>query len=123
VPQLKVLQECITLIVFTLVAFALFRSPVAVELPRFLRAHRGAVYFAFNIRLMRPIQPHEQAHPSRAGRGHFLMADVHPASVRSRYYLAASCIGIARHRRGHLAAGIAGLVAQTGRRVCRSAPL
>src|SRR6266850_2524311 len=28
VPQLKVLQECITLIVFTLVAFALFRSPV-----------------------------------------------------------------------------------------------
>jgi uncharacterized protein len=27
VPQLKVLQECITLIVFTLVACALFRSP------------------------------------------------------------------------------------------------
>ena len=28
VPQLKVLQECITLIVFTLVAFVVFRSPV-----------------------------------------------------------------------------------------------
>jgi uncharacterized protein (DUF486 family) len=28
VPQLKVLQECITLLVFTVVAFALFRSPV-----------------------------------------------------------------------------------------------
>src|SRR5213592_4084950 len=28
VPQLKVLQECITLIVFTLVSFALFRSPI-----------------------------------------------------------------------------------------------
>jgi uncharacterized protein (DUF486 family) len=27
-PQLKVLQECITLIVFTLGAFVLFRSPV-----------------------------------------------------------------------------------------------
>ncbi len=28
VSQLKVLQECITLVVFTLVAYALFRSPV-----------------------------------------------------------------------------------------------
>ena len=28
VPQLKILQECITLVVFTLVAFVLFRSPV-----------------------------------------------------------------------------------------------
>jgi len=28
VPQLKVLQECITLVVFTLVAYALFRSPL-----------------------------------------------------------------------------------------------
>ncbi len=28
VPQLKILQECITLVVFTLVAFVLFRSPL-----------------------------------------------------------------------------------------------
>jgi uncharacterized protein len=46
-PQLKVLQECITLIVFTAVAFAVFRSPVKWNyfVSYFLIV--GAVYVAF----------------------------------------------------------------------------
>src|SRR6266481_8757813 len=47
VPQLKVLQECITLIVFTLVAFALFRSPVRWNYVVSYALVAGAVYFAF----------------------------------------------------------------------------
>ena len=47
VPQLKVLQECITLIVFTVVAFALFRSPVRWNYFVSYAFIAGAVYFAF----------------------------------------------------------------------------
>ena len=47
VPQLKVLQECITLIVFTVVAFALFRSPVRWNYLVSYALIVGAVYFAF----------------------------------------------------------------------------
>ena len=43
VPQ-KILQECITLAVFIVIAFALFRSPL-VELLRGLRANRGRGVF------------------------------------------------------------------------------
>ena len=49
VPQLKVLQECITLVVFSLVAFALFRTPIRWN---FLVSYAfivGAVYFAFRF--------------------------------------------------------------------------
>ena len=47
VPQLKVLQECITLIVFTLVAFALLRSPVRWNYLVSYALIAGGVYFAF----------------------------------------------------------------------------
>jgi len=47
VPQLKVLQECITLIVFTFLAFALFRSPVRWNYLVSYALIVGAVYFAF----------------------------------------------------------------------------
>jgi len=47
VPQLKVLQECITLIVFMVVAFALFRSPVRWNYLVSYALIVGAVYFAF----------------------------------------------------------------------------
>ena len=47
VPQLKVLQECITLIVFMLVAFVLFRSPVRWNYLVSYALIAGAVYFAF----------------------------------------------------------------------------
>ena len=47
VPQLKVLQECITLIVFTLVAFALLRSPVRWNYLVSYALIAGAAYFAF----------------------------------------------------------------------------
>jgi uncharacterized protein (DUF486 family) len=47
VPQLKVLQECITLAVFSLVAFALFRSPVKWNLIVSYAFITGAAYFAF----------------------------------------------------------------------------
>jgi uncharacterized protein (DUF486 family) len=49
VPQLKVLQECITLVVFSVVAFVLFRSPIKWN---FLVSYAfivGAVYFAFKF--------------------------------------------------------------------------
>ena len=47
VPQLKVLQECITLVVFSLVAFLLFRSPVKWNFIVSYGFIVGAVYFAF----------------------------------------------------------------------------
>jgi uncharacterized protein len=49
VPQLKVLQECITLIVFTVIAFALFRSPVRWNYFVSYVLIVGAVYFAFKF--------------------------------------------------------------------------
>jgi len=49
VPQLKVLQECITLIVFTLVSFALFRSPIRWNYCVSYVFIVGAVYFAFKF--------------------------------------------------------------------------
>jgi uncharacterized protein (DUF486 family) len=49
VPQLKVLQECITLVVFSLVAFALFRSPVKWNFIVSYAFIIGAVYFAFKF--------------------------------------------------------------------------
>ena len=50
VPQLKILQECITLIVFTVVAFVLFRSPIRWNIAVAYLCVVGAVYFAFFTR-------------------------------------------------------------------------
>ena len=47
VPQLKVLQECITLVVFTVIAFALFRSPLTWNIGVAYAMIVGAVIFAF----------------------------------------------------------------------------
>ena len=47
VPQLKVLQECITLVVFSLVAFALFRSPIRWNYFVSYLLIVGGVFFAF----------------------------------------------------------------------------
>ena len=47
VPQLKILQECITLGVFILVAFALFGSPLRWNYIVSYGFIMGAVYFAF----------------------------------------------------------------------------
>jgi uncharacterized protein (DUF486 family) len=49
VPQLKILQECITLVVFTLVAFLLFRSPLKWNYVVSYALIIGAVYFAFKF--------------------------------------------------------------------------
>lgn len=49
VPQLKILQECITLVVFTVVAFALFRSPLKWNYCVSYAFIVGAVYFAFKF--------------------------------------------------------------------------
>ena len=49
VPQLKVLQECITLVVFTIVAFALFRSPIRWNIGVSYALIVAAVYFAFKF--------------------------------------------------------------------------
>jgi uncharacterized protein (DUF486 family) len=49
VPQLKVLQECITLIVFTIVAFLLFRSPIKWNIGVAYAFIVGAVFFAFGF--------------------------------------------------------------------------
>jgi hypothetical protein len=49
VPQLKVLQECITLVVFSVVAFALFRSPIKWNMCVSYAFIIGAVYFAFKF--------------------------------------------------------------------------
>ena len=47
VPQLKVMQECITLVVFTVVAFVLFRSPIRWNIGAAYACIVAAVYFAF----------------------------------------------------------------------------
>ena len=47
VPQLKILQECITLVVFTVVAFVLFRSPVRWNYFVSYALIVGAIFFAF----------------------------------------------------------------------------
>jgi hypothetical protein len=49
VPQLKVLQECITLVVFTVVAFLLFRSPLKWNIAVSYLFIVGAVFFAFKF--------------------------------------------------------------------------
>ena len=49
VPQLKVLQECITLLVFTVIALALFPSPVKWNYIVSYSFIIGAVYFAFKF--------------------------------------------------------------------------
>jgi hypothetical protein len=49
VPQLKVLQECITLIVFTLVAFVLFHSPLRWNYAVSYAFIVAAVFFAFKF--------------------------------------------------------------------------
>ena len=49
VPQLKVLQECITLVVFSLVAYALFRSPLKWNIIVSYAFIVSAVYFAFRF--------------------------------------------------------------------------
>ena len=49
VPQLKVLQECITLVVFTIVAFLLFRSPIKWNIAVSYAFIVGAVFFAFKF--------------------------------------------------------------------------
>ena len=49
VPQLKILQECITLVVFTLVAFVLFRSPLKWNYCVSYAFIVGAVFFAFKF--------------------------------------------------------------------------
>jgi uncharacterized protein (DUF486 family) len=49
VPQLKILQECITLVVFTLIAFALFRSPMKWNYLVSYGLIVSAVYFAFKF--------------------------------------------------------------------------
>ena len=49
VPQLKVLQECITLVVFTVVAFLLFGSPIKWNIAVSYLFVIGAVFFAFKF--------------------------------------------------------------------------
>jgi hypothetical protein len=49
VPQLKILQECITLVVFTVVAFVLFHSPVRWNILVSYAFIIGAVFFAFKF--------------------------------------------------------------------------
>jgi uncharacterized protein len=49
VPQLKVLQECITLAVFTLVAFVLFQTPIKWNYIVSYAFIVGAVFFAFKF--------------------------------------------------------------------------
>ena len=49
VPQLKILQECITLVVFTIVAYALFRSPVKWNYLVSYAFIIAAVFFAFKF--------------------------------------------------------------------------
>ena len=47
VPQLKVLQECITLIVFMVVAYVLFRAPIKWNIGVAYALIVAAVFFAF----------------------------------------------------------------------------
>ena len=49
VPQLKVLQECITLVVFSIVAFALFQAPLRWNIAVSYAFIVGAVFFAFRF--------------------------------------------------------------------------
>ena len=49
VPQLKILQECITLVVFTVVALVLFQSPIRWNYCVSYAFIIGAVYFAFKF--------------------------------------------------------------------------
>ena len=49
VPQLKVLQECITLIVFMVVAFVLFRAPIKWNIGVAYALIVAAVFFAFKV--------------------------------------------------------------------------
>jgi uncharacterized protein (DUF486 family) len=49
VPQLKVLQECITLVVFTIVAYFLFGTPIKWNIGVSYALIVGAVYFAFKF--------------------------------------------------------------------------
>jgi uncharacterized protein (DUF486 family) len=49
VPQLKILQECITLVVFMSVAFVLFRSPMKWNYLVSYALIIGAVFFAFRF--------------------------------------------------------------------------
>lgn len=49
VSQLKVLQECITLIVFTVIAFILFREPIRWNIGVAYAMIACAVFFAFNF--------------------------------------------------------------------------
>ena len=49
VPQLKVLQECITLFVFSIVSFALFHTPFKWNIGVAYALIVGAVFFAFKF--------------------------------------------------------------------------
>jgi uncharacterized protein len=49
VPQLKVLQECITLVVFSIVAYLLFRAPLRWNFAIAYVFIIGAVFFAFKF--------------------------------------------------------------------------
>jgi uncharacterized protein (DUF486 family) len=49
VPQLKVLQECITLVVFSILAFVLFRAPLKWNIVVSYLLVVGAVFFAFKF--------------------------------------------------------------------------
>lgn len=49
VPQLKILQECITLIVFTVIALVLFRSPIKWNYCVSYALIIGAIFFAFKF--------------------------------------------------------------------------
>ncbi len=49
VPQLKILQECITLAVFIVIAFALFGSPLKWNYCVAYALIAGAVFFAFKF--------------------------------------------------------------------------
>ncbi len=48
-PQLKVLQECITLVVFTIVAWFLFRTPLKWNIGVSYAFIVGAIFFAFKF--------------------------------------------------------------------------
>jgi len=49
VPQLKILQECVTLVVFTAVAFLLFHSPLKWNYCVSYLFIVGAIFFAFKF--------------------------------------------------------------------------
>ena len=49
VPQLTILQECMTLAVFIVIAFALFRSPLKWNYCVAYALIVGAVFFAFKF--------------------------------------------------------------------------